>query len=100
VVYNATQKLLTEQNLHFSAFYTKADKPVKAAIMHLPGNTSAEDIILALQETDYGVISIKQMTAKRPTPEGGIPHLPPPLPTYPNKESKQLYVTEFKGRRL
>jgi hypothetical protein len=29
VDYNATQKFLTEKNLHFSTFYTKADKPVK-----------------------------------------------------------------------
>jgi hypothetical protein len=31
VDYNATQKFLTEKNLHFSTFYTKADKPVKKA---------------------------------------------------------------------
>jgi hypothetical protein len=59
VDYNATQKLLTEQNLHFSTFYKKADKPIKAVITHLPGNTSAEDIIVALQEIDYDVISVK-----------------------------------------
>jgi hypothetical protein len=27
---------------------------------------------VALQEIDYDVISVKQMTAKRPTPEGGV----------------------------
>jgi hypothetical protein len=29
--YNAMHEFLTEQNLHFSIFYTKADKPVKKA---------------------------------------------------------------------
>jgi hypothetical protein len=37
----------------------------------LPGNTSAEDITVALQEIGYNVISVKQMMARRPTP-GGI----------------------------
>jgi hypothetical protein len=85
VDYNATQKLLNEQNLHFFKFYdTNADKPVKAVIRHLPGNTSAEDIIVDLQD----VISVKQMTAKRPTPEGGVTHLPPHLPSSASKKLK------------
>jgi hypothetical protein len=74
VDYNAIQKFFIEKNLHFFTFYTKADKPVKAVIRHLPGNTSEEDIAVALQEMDYDVISVKQMTAKRPTPEGGVTH--------------------------
>jgi hypothetical protein len=43
----------------------------------LSGITSAEDITVALQETDYDVISVKQMTAKRPTPERGVTHTSP-----------------------
>jgi hypothetical protein len=49
VDYNAIQKFLNEKN-HFFTFYTKVDKPVKIVIRHLPGNTSAEDITVALQE--------------------------------------------------
>jgi hypothetical protein len=30
----------------------------------------------ALQEIDYDVISVKQMTTKRPTPEGGVSDTP------------------------
>jgi hypothetical protein len=68
-----------ENKLNFFTFYTKADKPVKAIIMHLPGNISAEDITVAIQEIDYDVISVKQMTAKRPTTEGGVSNTPPLL---------------------
>jgi hypothetical protein len=57
--------------------------------MHLPGNISAEDITMAYQEIDYDVISIKQMTAKRPTTEGGVSNSPlPPLPRNASKETK------------
>jgi hypothetical protein len=59
------------KNFHFFALYTKAHKLVKAVIRHLPGNTSAKNITVVLQEIDYDVISVKLMTAKRVTPEGG-----------------------------
>jgi hypothetical protein len=73
VDYNAMQKFLAEKNLQFLIFYTKADKLVKTDIRHLPGNTSAEDITVALQMIDHDVISVKQMTAKCPTP-GVVTH--------------------------
>jgi hypothetical protein len=41
----------------------------------LHGNTSVEDISEALPKIDY-VISLKQITAKCPTPEGGVTKLP------------------------
>jgi hypothetical protein len=34
---------------------------------------------VVLQEIDYDSISVKQMTAKRSTPEGGITHISLPL---------------------
>jgi hypothetical protein len=90
VDYNAIQTFLTEKNLHFITFYTEEEKRFKAVIRHLPGNISVNDITVALQEIAYDVISVRQMTAKRPTPEGGRchTHLPPPLPRYTNKESE------------
>jgi hypothetical protein len=45
----------------------------------VPGNTSAEDITLAIQEIDYDIISVKQMTAKPTTPEGEVTHTSLPL---------------------
>jgi hypothetical protein len=38
----------------------------------LPGNISAGDITVALLDIDYDIISLKQMTVKRSTPEGGV----------------------------
>jgi hypothetical protein len=52
VDYNTIRKFITEKNLHLFAFYTKADKLVKAVIRHLSGNNSAEDITVDLQEID------------------------------------------------
>jgi hypothetical protein len=66
------QKFLSQRGLPFFTFYTKGDKPVKAVIKHLPNNTLSEDITVALKELGYEVISVKQMTAKRPSPEGGV----------------------------
>jgi hypothetical protein len=45
----------------------------------LPINTSSEDIAVALQELGYEVISIKQMTAKRLSPEGEVTLVSLPL---------------------
>jgi hypothetical protein len=74
--YNTIQKLRTQKNLHFFTFYARMDKQVEAFIR--PGNISAEDVTVTLQEIDYDVI-VKHMTAKRPTPEGGITHISIPL---------------------
>jgi hypothetical protein len=41
--------LFTEKKLPIITFYTKADKPDKAASRHLPGNSS-QDTTVALQE--------------------------------------------------
>jgi hypothetical protein len=43
----------------------------------LPNNTSSEDVTVALQELGYEVISVKQLTAKRPSPEGGVACISP-----------------------
>jgi hypothetical protein len=86
VNYNATQKFRTEKNLHFFAFYTKADKPVKVLIRHLSGNISAENITVTLQETDYDVISVRDDCQTSHSRRRGHAHLPPLLPSYTSKE--------------
>jgi hypothetical protein len=77
--YKTIQKLLSTKGLPVFTFYTNGDKPVKAVIRHLTNNSSSEDITVALQELDYEVISVKQMTAKRPSPEGGVTLVSLPL---------------------
>jgi hypothetical protein len=77
--YKTVQNLLSQKGLPFFTFYTRGDKPVKAVIRHLPINTSSEDITVVLQELGYEVISVKQMTAKRPSPEGEVTLVSLPL---------------------
>jgi hypothetical protein len=77
--YETIQNLLSQKGLPFFSFYTKGDKPVKAVIRHLPNNTSSEDITVPVQDLGYEVISVKQMTAKCPSPEGGVTLVSLPL---------------------
>jgi hypothetical protein len=42
-------------------------------------NTCSEDIVLALQELGFDIINVKQMKAKRPSPEGPITTVTFPL---------------------
>jgi hypothetical protein len=77
--YKTIQNPLSQNGLPFFTFYTKGDKPVKAFIRHLPSNNSSDDISVALRELGYEVISVKQMTAKRPSPEGEVTHVSLPL---------------------
>jgi hypothetical protein len=77
--YKTTQNLLSQKGFPFFTFYTKGDKAVKAVIRHLPNNNSSEDITVALQEMAYEVISVKQITAKHPSPEGEVTIVSLPL---------------------
>jgi hypothetical protein len=67
--------LLTKRGLPFYTFYTETDKPFKTVNRHFPGNCFSEHITVALQKLVYDVISVKQMTTKCPTPEGGVIHI-------------------------
>jgi hypothetical protein len=77
--YKTIQNLLSHKGLPVFTLYTKGDQPVKAVIRHLPNNISSEVITVALQELGYEVISFKQMTAKRPSPEGEVTLVSLPL---------------------
>jgi hypothetical protein len=70
--YKALQNFLSQKCVSFFTFYTKGDKQVKAVIRHLLKISSSEDNTVALQELGYEIISVKQMTAKRPFPEGRV----------------------------
>jgi hypothetical protein len=61
----------------------------------LPANVSAEGITVTRQETDYDAISAQQMTAKHPTPEGGMTHTS--LPFFQGRlERKQKAPENFR----
>jgi hypothetical protein len=55
-------------NLSFYTFFPKSEKPIKAAIRHLPLNTPAEDICDGLVSLGFVVFSVKQMTTTRRSP--------------------------------
>jgi hypothetical protein len=70
--YRLIQTSLANKGYPYFTFYTKAEKPIKAVVRHLPTNTSSEYITVALQELGYEIISVRQMTPKHPSPEGGV----------------------------
>jgi hypothetical protein len=68
--YSAIREYFDSKNLNYFTFYPKSHKPVKAVIRHLPIDTPDEDISNGLQDLGYSVLSMKQMTASQPSPEG------------------------------
>jgi hypothetical protein len=79
------------QNLSYSSFFPKSEKPIKAVIRHLPLNTPAEDISDGLVSLGFDVVSVKQMTATRRSPpeESKIIYLPLFLVTLPRTAKSQ-----------
>jgi hypothetical protein len=72
--YKATQNLLSQRGLTYFTFYTKGDKPVKLSL-----GICRITLLPKTQELGYEVISVKQMTAKRPSQVGGVSLVTPPL---------------------
>jgi hypothetical protein len=48
-------------NLSFSSFFPKSDKPIKAVIRHLPNNTPAENVAKELGDIGFDVVSVRQL---------------------------------------
>jgi hypothetical protein len=70
VDYQAVKTLLNSQSLSYYTLYPKSGKPIKAVIRHLPNNTPEEDIAEGMVDIGFDVISIKQMSSVRRSPEG------------------------------
>jgi hypothetical protein len=87
--YSAIREYSDSKKINYFTFYPKSERPVKAVIRHLPINTPAEDISNSLQDLGYSELSVKQMTASRPSPGGGNYTLNlPPFPSNPNQTLK------------
>jgi hypothetical protein len=69
--YSAIKDHFDSKAFHYFTFHPKSEKPIKAVIRHLPMDTPAEDLSKGLQDLGFSVLSVKQMTASRPSPEGG-----------------------------
>jgi hypothetical protein len=57
--FSAIQQYLTSKNLHYFTFFPKSQKPIKAVIRHLPGNTPAAEIYEGLVELGFDIVSNK-----------------------------------------
>jgi hypothetical protein len=69
--YSAITAYFVSNHLHYYTFNRKSEKLIKAVIRQLPGDTPAEDISNGLQDLGFSILSVKQMTANRPSLEGG-----------------------------
>jgi hypothetical protein len=78
VDYQAIRNYFDKTSLAYFTFYPKSLKPIKAVIRHLPTNTPAQDISDGLVDLGFDVVSVKQMTSARRSPDGSNP-IPLPL---------------------
>jgi hypothetical protein len=70
VDYQSVKTHFETNNHSYYTFYPKSQKLIKAVIRHLPQNTPVEDILDGLVDLSFDVISIKQMSTARRSPEG------------------------------
>jgi hypothetical protein len=93
VDYQAVRNFLDSHSLSYFTFFPKTDKPIKAVILHLPINIPAEDIAQGLVDIGFDVISVRQMSTTRRSPDGSASiTLPLFLMTLPkNTESPELF---------
>jgi hypothetical protein len=90
VDYQAVKAQFTEHNLAFFTFSPKSEKPVKEVIRHLPSNTPAKDISDGLVDLGFDVVSVKQMSSARRSPDGSnLITLPLFLVTLPTTQKSQ-----------
>jgi hypothetical protein len=83
VDYLAVKAHFDSTSMSYFTFFPKSLKPIKAVIRHLPHNTPAEDISDGLVDLGFDVISVKQMSSTRRTPDEGPKILPLFLITHP-----------------
>jgi hypothetical protein len=89
VDYLAVKAHFDSTSMSYFTFFPKSLKPIKAVIRHLPHNTPAEDISNGLVDLGFDVISVKQMSSPRRTPDEGAKILPLFLITLPRTAKLQ-----------
>jgi hypothetical protein len=72
VDYQAVKTYFKRNSLSFFTFFPKSEKPIKAVTRHLL-NTPAQDISNGLVDLGFDVISVKQMSSARRSPDGCKP---------------------------
>jgi hypothetical protein len=89
VDFEAVKLHFQSNHLSFYSFFPKSEKPIKAVIRHLPNNTPAEDIAEGLGDIGFDVVSVRQMSTSRRSPEGTPVTLPLFLVTLPRTVKSQ-----------
>jgi hypothetical protein len=87
--YLAIKKHLEDKKISFYAFFPKSLKSIKAVIRHLTGNTPAEDIAKELQGTGFDIISVRQLTSRKPQAPINLPLFLVTLPR--NDKSQEIF---------
>jgi hypothetical protein len=77
--FNAVRSNFEKNNLSYFTFFPKSDRPIKAVIRHLLLDTPAEDISDELVSLGFDVVSVKQMSSIRRSPEQGTTSVNLPL---------------------
>jgi hypothetical protein len=70
VDYQSVKGHFEANNLPYSTFYTKSERPIRVVIRHLPLNTPAKDLAEGLVYLGFEAISVRQMSTARRSPEG------------------------------
>jgi hypothetical protein len=73
VDYLVVKSFFNQNSLSYFTFFPKSEKPIKAVLRHLPSNTPAQDISERLVDLGFDVISVKQMSSTRRSPDGSKP---------------------------
>jgi hypothetical protein len=63
-----TKSYQEKNNFQYFIFSPNSEKPITAAIRHVPPHTPAEDISNILEELSLNVISVSQLTTNRREP--------------------------------
>jgi hypothetical protein len=66
--YSAMKSYLQKNNLYYFTFSPNSKKPIKSIIHHIPPDMPAEAISSSLEELDFNIINMRQMTAAQRTP--------------------------------
>jgi hypothetical protein len=73
VDYQAVKTYFERNSLSVFTFFPTSEKLVKAVLRHLPSNTPPQDISDGLVDLGFVIVSVKQMSSARRSPDGSKP---------------------------
>jgi hypothetical protein len=93
VDYQAVMSHFDRNSLAYFTFFPKSEKPVKAVLRHLPGNTPTKDISDGLVDLGFDDVSVKQMSSACWSSDGPSPITLPLFLVNPprTKKSQEIF---------